>query len=98
MAQEIKQKIAGEFSVNDMRVYGSCARNEDTIYSDIDIYVELDQTDHEIKKRVREIIWQESLRYDRLITLLLFSKQEAEGSPMKSSPILHNIKSEGIKI
>ncbi len=81
-----------------MRVYGSCARNEDTEYSDVDVYVELDQTNREVKKRIQTIFWEQSLQYNRLITPLLLSKYEAEQSPLRSSPILCNIKSEGIII
>lgn len=98
LATEIKRKISGEFTVSDLRIYGSCARDEDTEYSDVDVYVELDQTSREIKKKVQGILWRESLRCNRLITLLLLSKYEAEHSPLKSSPILLNIKKEGVRI
>ena len=98
LARELKNKLNKELPVIDLRVYGSCARGEETDESDLDIYVEIEQLSKEAKEKIREIAWNVGLENETVISTLIFSKDEIDRSPLKSSPIVKNILKEGIRI
>jgi len=98
IAQELKHKLSEDLSVVDMRIFGSCARGEDCYDSDIDVFIEVEQLTDQIKAKIREISWKIGLENEAVITSLIFSRNELEQSPMRSSPIVENIMREGISI
>jgi uncharacterized protein len=81
-----------------MRVFGSCARDEDTPDSDIDIFIEVEHLTQQVKEKIREISWSLGLENTAVISTLIYSRNELENSPLRSSPIVENILREGIKV
>jgi predicted nucleotidyltransferase len=96
IGSKIKNNIKKEYDLIDIRVFGSCARDEATVYSDIDVFIEVRELNSKIKKRIREIVWELGLEYQVVISALIFSKYELESTPMKYSQIVENIYFEGV--
>ena len=76
-------------------LYGSKARGDATEDSDIDILVVLKKI-HNFsleRKKVKEISWRLSYKYDLLLSIIIRSEQEYM---RKDTPLLMNIEKEGI--
>jgi len=81
-----------------MRLFGSRARGDGDDTSDMDIFVELEQVTREIKNVVSDTAWEVGLENAVHISPLVFSRDEIEDSPLRSSPIVRAILREGIRI
>jgi len=76
-------------------LYGSKARGDATEDSDIDILVVLKniQNFSSERKKVKEISWRLSYKYELLLTVIIRSEQEYM---QKDTPLLMNIEKEGV--
>jgi len=98
IAQELKRNLIQGIPVIDMRVFGSCARGDDTDDSDIDIFIEVEHLTQQVKDKIREISWLLGLEKTAVISTLIYSRNELENTSLRSSPIVENIIREGIKV
>jgi uncharacterized protein len=97
-AQKLKRLLESAVSVVDLRIFGSCARGDDQADSDIDIFIEVESLTGQAKKTIRTISWQVGLEQGQVISPLIFSREEIEQSPLRSSPIVQNIMKEGVSV
>jgi len=98
IARKIKERLSGIVPVLDFRVFGSRARRDADEYSDMDVFIEVQSLNMELKNVISDITWEIGFENFMVISPLVFSKDEIENSPLKASPILRNIISEGIQI
>jgi predicted nucleotidyltransferase len=97
-AHELKRRLGDKLKVLDMRLFGSRARGDGDDTSDMDVFVELEEVTREIKNAVSDTAWEVGLEKTIHISALVFSKDEIENSPLRSSPIVRAILREGIRI
>ena len=98
VAQELKNKILQFTRVIDFRIFGSRARGDAEEFSDLDIFMELESVDGELKKKVKNAAWEMTIETGVLVTTLLFSRHDMENSPLRSSPIVRVIMEEGVSV
>lgn len=98
IAKELKEKLSEIVSVVDLIVFGSRARGDQDEHSDMDIFVEVNLLDKELKERIYEIVWEVGFENLIVISPLIFTKEEIEDSPLRSSQIVRNIFEEGVRI
>jgi predicted nucleotidyltransferase len=98
IARELKHKLSEAIPVIDMRIFGSCARGDEAEDSDIDIFIEVEFLPKQTKDKIREISWLVGLENTAVISPLIFSRNELENTPLRSSPIVQNIMREGIAV
>jgi uncharacterized protein len=98
IAREFKKRLADAVEIVDLRVYGSKARGDDDEYSDLDVFIEVVRLDRKTRDLISEIAWQTSLENSIVISPLVFSVDEIQNSPLRASPILLNIREEGIRV
>jgi uncharacterized protein len=98
IASELKRRLAEAVELIDLKVYGSKARGDDDEFSDLDVFIEVATLDRATTDLISEIAWEVSLENSIVISPLVFSVAEAENSPLRASPILLNIKEEGIRV
>jgi len=93
LVDELK-KLYGD-NLSCVILYGSKARGDATEDSDIDILVVLKKIHNfsSERKKVKEISWRLSYKYDLLLTVIIRSEQEYM---QKDTPLLMNIEKEGI--
>jgi predicted nucleotidyltransferase len=82
----------------DLRVFGSRARGDSEQYSDMDVFVLVETVNKELKQTIRDIIWEVGFENFLVISPLIFTKNEIENTPLRSSQIIRNITEEGISI
>jgi uncharacterized protein len=97
-ARELKNRVSKFTPLIDFRLFGSRARGDADDYSDMDIFMEFETVDSELRNRVKSVAWEMTLERGIVVTTLLFSRQEIEDSPLRSSPIIRVIKEEGVPV
>jgi uncharacterized protein len=98
IARELKERLAEVIQLIDFRVFGSRACGVEDEYSDMDVFIEIESLNKELKKQIREIIWEVGFKNSIYISPLIFTRYEIEESPLRASPIVQNIYEDGIKV
>jgi predicted nucleotidyltransferase len=98
IARKLKRRWSERVPVVEMRVFGSRARGDNESDSDMDVFIEIERHTREIEEIVRDIAWETGLEYFIHVSPLIFSRDDVENSPMRSSPILGNVRKEGVMV
>ncbi len=97
-ARMLKDRVLKLSPLIDFRLFGSRARGEADEFSDMDIFMEFETVDRELKQKVKNAAWEMTLETGIVVTTLLFSRDEIENSALRSSPIVRVIMEEGIPV
>lgn len=98
IARELKKKLSAVIQLLDFRIFGSRARGVEDEYSDMDVFIEIERVDKELKKKIRDVIWEVGFKNSIYISPLIYTRYEIEESPLRASPIVENIYEDGIKV
>jgi predicted nucleotidyltransferase len=98
VALELKNRLAGLVKLVDFSVFGSRARGDAMEDSDMDVFIEVENLDKDLKERVQDAAWEVGFENFMVISPLIFTRDELENSPLRSSPIVRAIKEEGALI
>jgi uncharacterized protein len=98
IARELKSRCNGKVPVVELRVFGSRARGDNASDSDLDIYVEVERLDRNIRRLIQDIAWEIGLDHSMVIAPVVYSRNEVEHSPARSSPLLEAVREEGIPV
>lgn len=98
IARELKEKLSGIVRLIDFRVFGSRARGDGDEYSDMDVFLEIESLNKEIKNKIFDVIWEVGFKHFIVISPLIMTRDEVEKSPLKASPIIKNIVTEGVRV
>ena len=94
----LKNKLSQIVSILDIRVFGSRARGDAHEYSDMDVFLEVPALTKELKERIFEVTWEVGVENSIVISVLIFTRDEIENSPLRAASIVENILTEGIKV
>jgi len=98
VARELKGRLSSLVDLLDFKVFGSRARGDADEYSDMDIFFEVESLDSALKDRISEIVWEVGFNNYTVISPLIFTRDELENSPLRSSPIVMVIAEEGVAV
>lgn len=99
VARELRERIAMLAPLVDFKVFGSRARGDATTDSDMDVFIELESHDKVLEEKIRDIAWEVGYHNGCIhVSPLIFSRQEIEDSPLRSSAIVQSIAMEGIRV
>ncbi|MBI4723024.1 MAG: nucleotidyltransferase domain-containing protein [Candidatus Stahlbacteria bacterium] len=98
IAKTLKERLSKVVQLVDFRIFGSRASGHSDEYSDMDIFLEVESLDVELKEKIFNIIWEVGFEHLIFISPLIFTKDEIENSPLKVSPIVKNIVTEGVRV
>jgi len=100
IAKELANRLQTIIPDFRMRLYGSHARDEATVDSDIDIYIEIPQKyfSNHIKNKIRDISWEISFSNNIVMQTSVYSDEQVWNTPRRSSPFIASIMKEGISI
>lgn len=98
IARELKQRLSEVVPLIDFKVFGSRARGDYDEYSDMDVFIEVESIDKELKAKISDIVWEVGFENCIVISPLIFTRYEIEKSPLRASPIVENIAEEGVAV
>jgi predicted nucleotidyltransferase len=98
IAKELKERLSKIVCLIDFRVFGSRARGDRDEYSDMDVFLEIESLNKEVKNKILDIIWEVGFKHFIVISPLIMTRDEVEKSPLKASPIIKNIVAEGVRV
>ena len=98
IALELRKRLSRVVQLVDFRVFGSRARGEADEYSDMDVFVEVERLDPDLKERLLDIAWEVGFENLIVISPLIFTRDEIQNSPHRSSPIVKVIAQEGVRV
>jgi predicted nucleotidyltransferase len=98
IAKRLKERLSEVAHLIDFRVFGSRARGSEDEYSDMDVFIEVESLNKKLKEKISETIWEVGFENFIVISPIIFTKEEIENSPLRSSPIVKNIREEGVVV
>jgi predicted nucleotidyltransferase len=98
IAHDLKRKLSQIVQLLDIRVFGSRARGGADEYSDMDVFLKIERVDPEMKEKIDEVVWEVGFENFVVISPLIFTRDEIENTPLRTSPIVKNIMLEGVPL
>ena len=97
IVRQLKKKISDKYELHEIRIFGSSARGNRRVDSDIDVFVHLSQVNRQIEEDLFDIAYELELKYDCLIDLIVFSDESLKGM-YAGTPIYQAVLSEGMVV
>lgn len=99
VARKLKDRLSSVVTLVDFKVFGSRARGDADEYSDLDVFIEVETLDKELKDKISDIAWEVGFHNDCMhISPLIFTRHEIEESPLRISSIVQVIAEEGVRV
>lgn len=99
VARQFKDRLSTVVTLVDYKVFGSRARGDADEYSDLDVFIEVETIDKELKDKILDIAWEVGFYNDCIhISPLVFTRYEIEESPLRISSIVQVIAEEGVRV
>lgn len=94
-----KSLLSKKVSLHQMILFGSRARGDAHLYSDLDVLIVLDKiTDENDMDYVSDCAWEAGFEYGIVVVPIVFTKDEWENSPERYSLLAQAVEKEGISL
>jgi predicted nucleotidyltransferase len=97
IVREFQRRLAAVVPVVDLRVFGSRARGDAAPDSDLDVFIELEESTPDLRRRISEIAWEVGFEMDRVISTVVTTRAELEEGAMGANPLVLNVEREGVR-
>lgn len=98
IAVEFKKRLSAQVPIIAVSVFGSRVLGNAAEDSDMDIFVEVESLDKSVKEQILEIAWEVGFENFMVISPLIFTRDELNNSPLRSSSIIKTISQDGYPI
>lgn len=88
VAKLLKRKLSEVVQLIDFRVFGSRARGETYEYSDLDVFIEVEDLVNKLKEKICKIVCEVRFENSIFISALIFTRHELENSPLSDHRLL----------
>jgi len=94
----LEDVLSKKFGLLNLRLFGSKTRGESDFESDVDVMIEIADSNPEIEAQINDIIFEINLQHDSFISVVIFSRKELEEGPLSESPLYKIVQREGLPI
>jgi predicted nucleotidyltransferase len=98
IALQLKRRLSQVVPLLDYRVFGSRARGDADEYSDLDVFLEIEYLTKDLREKISDLTWEVGFENKMVISTLVFTRDELENTPLRSSPIVQAINEEGVRV
>lgn len=95
---ELKTVLERRVGLHSLILFGSRARGDFEAYSDMDVLVVVDELNADTEKTVRDFAWEIGLANGVVIVPVIYSRDEWENGPDRSSLLALAIEKEGVPV
>ena len=96
--RKLKDALARDFRLVELRLIGSKARGDSSIGSDIDVVIVLKAYDWVKRREIYGVCFDISLEYDVLLSPKLFTEEEFNSTLTRATPFYESIVREGVAV
>ncbi|TAK34217.1 MAG: nucleotidyltransferase domain-containing protein [Chloroflexota bacterium] len=96
--EKFKSLLSKRVKPHSLVVFGSRARGDATLYSDMDVLVVVDRLDEEIRGYISDSAWEAGFDHGIVVVPVAFTREEWEDGPERSSLLAEAVRSEGISL
>jgi predicted nucleotidyltransferase len=97
IVSELKVQISCKYSIKEMRVFGSSARGDRKLESDIDVFVHLSYVNRQIEEDLFDMAYDLELKHDCIIDMIVVDDSVLSGA-RGTAPIYEKILVEGAAV
>jgi len=94
---DLKRTILSKYKLVEMRLFGSTARGDRHVHSDIDIFVRIINLDRKIEEDIFDLAYEIELKHNCLIDIFVFDDKKLKGTYFWM-PVYQKILQEGVVI
>jgi predicted nucleotidyltransferase len=96
--RELKERLARDFSLVEMRLFGSRAREEGDAESDLDVLVILEHEDWDTSMAIYDICFDLNLKYDVVLTCAIYSREGFQSGFTRATGFYKEVERDGIRL
>ena len=96
--RRLKDALARDFGLLELRLFGSKARGDSDKESDIDVLIVLEDCDWTTRNAVSDLCFDINLEYGVLLVPVLYSRTEYESDLTRITPFYQTVTREGLLV
>ena len=96
--EKFKSLVSQRTKVHEIRAFGSRVRGDAAEYSDLDVFVVVDNLDHALEKYISECAWEAGFPEDIIVIPVAIGIDMLKNSPMRESVFIKNVYLEGVAV
>ncbi len=98
IVERFKELVAKKTKVHELKVFGSRARGDADVESDLDLLIVVDHLDHSIERYISDCAWEAGFPEDVVVIPVAISIDALKNGPISESVFIKSVYRKGIAV